>query len=130
MPNVWPSGLPALPFFGYKISRRPNVIANETADGPPEVRRRSTRAREVHTTAIELTGAQKDIFDAFFIDTLADGVLDFEHTDLGFNGTPRTAVYNLLGNYPTEFQQVTQAPLASKRLYHATLILEYKGLAS
>lgn len=129
MPNVWPNTLPDLPMFGYKVVRKPNVVSNETAEGPPETRRRGTKARQSFATPVEFTGTEKDIFDDFFINTLADGTLDFETTDFTYNGNPgRTAVYNFMGNYP-EFTQATMATSPSRRRFEGSLLLEYKGIA-
>ena len=128
MPNpTWPVGLPALPMQGYKMKPMPNVVVNETASGPPEVRRRSTRGRQVVSTPVEWTGTQKDTFDQFFFDTLKDGTLDFEMVDITFSGTPRNAIYNFMGDYPdlTNYTQGT----ASRRLHQGNINLEYKGIA-
>ncbi len=124
---TWPMGLPKLPMLGYKVKRSPNVVTNETASGPPEVRRRSTKARATHATPVEFNGTQKDTFDVFFITTLRDGTLDFDMLDMSYSGTPRNAVYNFMGEYP-EFANVTQGTPA-RRLHQGQIVLEYKGLA-
>ena len=125
---TWPVGLPVLPMFGFKIAPMPNVVVNETAEGPPEVRRRGTKGREKHTTAIELTGTEKATFDQFFRESLADGVLDFEMDDISYSSGSRTAVYNFLGVYP-ELTQSIYSPDKTKQRFQGSISLEYKGLA-
>lgn len=81
MPAAWPATLPQLPLPGWSEDAEPNTVESEVGSGPPKVRRRSTRERRFQECYMEITGAQRTVFNEFW-DIINHGVLSFEWSDM------------------------------------------------
>jgi hypothetical protein len=121
MAASWPSTLPQEPFAGYTKTRLPNIVKSDNDSGPPKIRRRSTKAREIFKMAMELTGAEVAIFEAFFRDDLEDGTLTFTWIDPVTDAAAEFRFYD--GRCP-ELPNTIAAPLADDRLYEIVMELE------
>ena len=119
MPNIWPAGLPQKQLAGLSETGKTNVVEFQTDAGPFKRRRISTKRKIVQRTLMELTGAQKVIFDAFYADTLGGGVESFEWSDFLLD----TTVEFRFVSEPV-WTQTVPAASADGRLYEGTLELE------
>lgn len=78
---VWPATLPQLILrAGYAESVPDQAIETPTDAGPGKVRRRQTGTQRQIKASIHCTPAQMDIFEAFYLGTLAGGTLNFTWT--------------------------------------------------
>lgn len=62
---------------GYQESLPDTTIRTQMDVGPPKMRRRSTSAPRLISGTLRLEGSRLDLFEAFYIDTLAGGSLPF-----------------------------------------------------
>lgn len=82
MVAVYPAELPQSPLLdGLEFTREPNSINFEVEVGEGKGRRRFTGQRRTFPFQIIVTQAQREIWDTFYDDTLADGTQLFFWTD-------------------------------------------------
>jgi len=126
---AWPSSLPQNQFIGVADERQKGALRTAMDAGPAKQRRRFSAAVRTITCPVEMSSAQKAVFDTFFITTLAEGALPFTWTD------PNTdATQNFRFIAPPKFTlDVGGAPavvappgdpMAQRRLWKASLPLE------
>lgn len=78
MPS-WPSTLPQTPLLRSYGETPPNLVLRTSMDaGPAKVRRRFTAGVRQFSFDFQLTGAQLEILDSFFMDDLAAGSTAFD----------------------------------------------------
>lgn len=83
----WPATLPALPLReGYKETLPKLTIRSSMDVGPAKVRRRGGANVRKHEVSMDMTGAQVEIFDVFFLEECAGGALPYNYLK------PRTGV--------------------------------------
>jgi hypothetical protein len=80
--GTWPPTLPQLPDIGVSEEVQPNTVETEVDSGPSRIRRRSTKRRVFQTAPMTLTGAEYALLKTFYEDTLLDGTLTFDWTDV------------------------------------------------
>lgn len=115
---VWPATLPQHPFIGYEEQAQPNTVESEVGNGPPKVRRRSTRERVFQTTPVEITGAQKATFEAFWAN-ISHGADPFEWTDMA---TGATVDFRFVRK--PRWRNLSPGDSVNNRLYAGTIELE------
>lgn len=115
---VWPATLPQHPFIGYEEQAQPNTVESEVGNGPPKVRRRSTRERIFQTTSIEITGAQKVTFEAFWRN-IRHGSDPFEWKDMA---TGEVVDFRFVRK--PRWRNLSPGTSVNNRLYAGTLELE------
>jgi len=74
----WPGTLPALPF---PVAFQPpdRRLRTEMGAGPDKLRTRYTRETPVSVPPMMITKAQYDTLETFYVSTLAEGTLPFDH---------------------------------------------------
>jgi hypothetical protein len=78
----WPPSLPQRFLLGTTDERQPAVVRFQADAGPAKTRRLFANAtRQVAWRLPPLTQAQRDTLDEFFITTLREGSLEFDHVD-------------------------------------------------
>lgn len=98
---VWPSTLPKIA-VDTQEARQDGTIRTPMGTGPAKSRRRFSAVSRYLTTSLLLTAEQRETFDDFFSDTLAEGSLEFDMEDpkdgatvqMRFTGPPS---YNYAG---------------------------------
>ncbi len=76
---VWPGGLPQLVAVdGYRESPPDNLIRTPMDEGPDHIRRARTSNSRAIQVQLDLTMAQIEILDDFYVSTLSDGSLPFD----------------------------------------------------
>lgn len=76
----WPSDLPGM-FSGLNDQRRSAKVRSNVEVGPALQRRRYTTAVRNVNVPMNLTNAERVIFDDFFINDIEEGTLSFNWTD-------------------------------------------------
>jgi hypothetical protein len=113
MPDpTWPPGssgnpFPQRAFIGARQSFGPGVVFFQTSSGPGKMRRKGTRQQEFHSTPMEMTGAQLNVFNTWFTTTLLQGSLPFTWVNM-FTGLP--ARYRFKEGKRPEFELAAPAP--------------------
>lgn len=75
---TWPASLPQEPLIKeYQEAPKSNVIRSEMSYGPAKARRRSTAKMTNAQTIYLLTQAQRETFEQWFENDIADGALAF-----------------------------------------------------
>ena len=90
MSETWPGTLPFRPLLdGYDEAPPDTALRTEMDAGPAKQRRRYTAGpRPVNASILVDSKAKLDIFDAFYVTTLQNGVLAFDWQDR--NGATKT----------------------------------------
>jgi hypothetical protein len=115
---TWPATLPNQ-FVGLTDKRQDAVARTPMDAGPQSRRARFTAASREFHTPIFLTGAQRAIFDQFFIVDLIEGTLAFDWED------PVTdATISLSFRAPPEWSLFRGASDPERRVWQASLELE------
>lgn len=79
MSAVWPAGLPQnLRTSDLQETMPDTVLRTQMDAGPAKARRRFTAAPRPFSGSLVMTQAQVEVFDAFFVDVVAGGALQFE----------------------------------------------------
>jgi len=116
---VWPPELPQNQQNGLSVSLGSNVIAFQVGSGPEKRRPRSTKTVDAHVTPMDLTGAELEILQAFYRDTLMGGALPFDWTDFA---TGETQTFRFTS--PPSFKLDVGASSEDDRWYSGTISLE------
>lgn len=108
---TWPPGeagapFPQGPYLGLRVYYENAASYFQVGIGPGKVRRRGTRAREFHSTPIELTGYQLTVFNEWFETTLLHGTLPFTWVNML---TGEEATYRFKEAVRPEFTLVSPA---------------------
>lgn len=98
--TTWPATLPQNQFLGMTEQDDDAVLRTPMDAGPPSRRNRFTAITRGVRTPIVVTGAQKQVFDTFYRDTLRNGSLAFDWEDpttdvtlsFAFRGPPQWAL--------------------------------------
>jgi len=98
---------PQGPFIGAKVDYDSAVEFFQTGIGPGKMRMKGTRQREYHTTPLELTGRQLDLFNNWFTLILYNGTLSFTWTNMI---TGAAATYRFKEGTRPKFGLVSPAP--------------------
>lgn len=78
MPS-WPTLLPAFVIeSGYQETLEDQTIETSMDTGPAKIRRRFTTAVRRFQVTVQMTPEEADIFETFYLDTLAGGSLPFD----------------------------------------------------
>jgi hypothetical protein len=78
----WPVSLPQKFLLGTSDERGPAVVRFQADAGPAKVRRLfSNASRTLSWVLPPLTQAQRETLDEFFVETLMEGALEFDHVD-------------------------------------------------
>jgi phage-related protein len=115
MTAIWPVALPQIPVpEGWKETLPKNAIRSSTGDDgiTTQQRQRYRSAARPFTASVELTRDQTLILDAFFLDDLGGGALQFSWTN------PRTRTAGLFRLTKLEYTHI------GGNLFSATLELE------
>lgn len=113
MPITWPTGtlndpFPQKPFMGLSVGyAKDTKLKFTTAKGVDKIRPKSSNPRKRQSTPIELTGAQLTVFENWFMNTLEQGVLEFEWIDFK---TGQAATMKFVDAEYPEFDLVSPAP--------------------
>ena len=76
---VWPTDLPQYALeSGYQESLEDQTIETQMDSGPAKVRRRFTTGYRKYQLVIQMSAAQMEIFETFFLETLQGGSLPFD----------------------------------------------------
>ena len=113
--NSWPATLPQLvSVVGYRERPPQTVVRTQMDVGPDKIRQRSSAGTREVQGELDLTEAQVEILDDFFVNDLSHGALDFDWVD------PRNqAAYELrFVNRPT------YQPVGSSVAWTASIQLE------
>lgn len=79
---TWPTGLPqVLRLDGLSTQRKSSVVRTQMDAGPDKVRRRYTVSTKVFTGSIVVTEKQRELFEAWYRNVIADGTLRFVMKD-------------------------------------------------
>jgi len=78
---AWPAALPQEQFLGLTDQRQSATIRSSITVGEPHLRKMFTAVTRKFSIPITLSGAQRQTFDAFWIDDLVEGVLEFDWED-------------------------------------------------
>lgn len=81
MAVAWPVTLPQFKLTGIGDQRKSAKLRSSVDVGPALVRRRYTAAIRNLDIPMTFTNEQRQAFDAFYIDDLAEGSLSFDWTD-------------------------------------------------
>lgn len=116
---IWPASLPQelLP-DGITVRDDDAVLRTPMDAGPPTRRNRFTAVTRRLTGGIVLTGTEKQAFDIFYRDDLANGAVAFDWTDPVTGSTISVAFRE-----PPEFALVAPGP-AGERVWQAQLQME------
>ena len=98
---TWPTGLPAYPLqSGYEESQSNRTIRTTMDVGPSKQRPRTRAGVRPFMLPLELSGAELEIFNAFYENTLSGGALAFDWVH------PRTRVavnFRFIGGQPPKW---------------------------
>lgn len=78
---AWPAALPQKQFIGTVEQHQDARLRTDMDTGPAKVRRRFTAALKRVSVPIVMTGAERKVFDQFYITTLQEGSLPFDWED-------------------------------------------------
>ena len=79
--SIWPDVLPQEQFLHLTDKRQDARVRTQNDAGPTKMRRRFTAATRDVTVPIVMCGAQRVVFDAFYVFTLQEGTLAFDWED-------------------------------------------------
>lgn len=80
--SAWPGTLPQKFLLGTSDERQPAVVRFQADAGPAKTRKLFGNAsRHMAWSLAPLTQAQRVTLDAFFVTTLREGALEFDHVD-------------------------------------------------
>jgi hypothetical protein len=119
MNPVWSSGLPQDQFLELSDHRQAGFVRTQTETGPAKKRLRFTAVARAVQMALTLTGAQRAIFDSFWIATLKEGSLPFDWKDPVGDSTVTFSFVS-----PPTWSLLVGNADPDKRVWQATLDLE------
>ena len=99
---AWPPTLPQAHKVASRITRKSAVVRTDTGGGTIRTRLRFTTSGYQYSDRLVFTTAELDLFDTFFVTTLAEGSRSFNWID------PRTGntVEQLILSYP-QFTEIS-----------------------
>lgn len=115
---VWPPGLPQIQRIGLTDRRRLSAIITPVDAGPVQMRQRFTNVSRDVDIPLELNNVQRQIFDPFFVTTIAGGTLPFDWEDPVDDSVVSFRFRN------AEFPQFTLSVNATGRIWVCTMALE------
>jgi len=115
---AWPALLPQEQFIGLSEKRQKATVRSSILIGEPNQRKRFSAVSRNITSPLTINGAERLVFDGFWISDLAEGVLTFTWED---PVTDVTVTFRFVSE--PEFKLIAGG-IPDERIWNVTLQLE------